>query len=99
MFARMTFIEGAPERIDETLGAIREQGARTVRQMEGNKGVITLVERRSGKDIINVTLWESEDALRAAEQPADEVRRSAMKLLGATSPPTVEEYDVVVWEM
>jgi hypothetical protein len=47
---------------------------RAMQPSQDRSGVIALVDRDSGKSI-TITLWESEDALRASEERADTLRR------------------------
>ena len=42
--------------------------------MDGFRGLISLVDQAGG-DAMTITLWESEDAMRATEAKADEMRR------------------------
>ena len=46
----------------------------TLRSMDGFRGVISLVDQ-AGEDAMTITLWASEDAMRATEAKADEMRR------------------------
>src|SRR5918998_3625835 len=76
MYARVTTIEGAPDRIDNAKRHLQEQALPQLRQMEGFKGFVALGDRQSGK-LLGVAFWESEEALRATEQAASSVRSGA----------------------
>jgi hypothetical protein len=49
MHARMTTMEGSPERLDEGLREIREDVLPQLQQQDGFKGFIVLDNRQSGK--------------------------------------------------
>ena len=65
----------------------------------GGKGALLLADRQAGK-VIAITLWESEDAsMRASEEKANELRAQAARTGGAAEAPTVERYEVAVFEI
>ena len=45
-----------------------------------------------------ITLWPDEAAMRASEESANELRRAASEELGASEQPSVERYEVAVFE-
>lgn len=53
----------------------------TLRSMDGFRGLISLVDEAGG-DAMTITLWESEDAMRATEAKADEMRRQIADTAG-----------------
>jgi heme-degrading monooxygenase HmoA len=75
VFGRMTTLEGAPESIDEGVRALREQVFPGAKAMDGFKGLIGLADRSTGK-MMAVTLWETEEAMKASEEGADQLRVS-----------------------
>ena len=93
MFARVTTIQGPPERVDDAARQIQEQVVPAMRQMSGYKGGYWMADRQSGK-FIAVTLWESEEALRASAAAAEQSRTQSTQALGATIQ-SVEEYEVI----
>jgi heme-degrading monooxygenase HmoA len=96
MYARVTTIEGAPDRMDDATRHVHEQTLPQLRQMEGFEGFVALGDRQSGK-LIGVAFWESEEALRATEQAASSVRSGAAEASGGTVA-GVEQYEVVAFE-
>jgi hypothetical protein len=82
--------------MDDAARHVREQVIPRLQQMEGFKGFIALGDRQSGK-LQGVALWESEDALRATEGSASQVRSDSAEAMGATVA-GVEEYEVSVFE-
>ncbi len=96
MHARLTTIEGAPDRMDEATHHVQEQTLPQLQQMDGFKGFVALGDRNTGK-LLGVTFWEDEEALRATEQEASGVRSGAAEAVGGTVA-SVEQYEVVVFE-
>jgi hypothetical protein len=49
MYARLTTLEGPPDRIDDAIRYTQEQVLPQLQQMDGFKGFISLGDRQSGK--------------------------------------------------
>ena len=96
MHARVTTIEGAPDKMDDVSRHVREQTLPQLQQMDGFKGFAALADRHSGK-LLGVAFWESEEALRATEEAVSSVRSGAAEAAGGTVA-GVEQYEVVVFE-
>ncbi len=93
MHARVSFYELAGASQDDAVHAF-EAARDAVQRMQGNQGGMLLVDPLGGK-AVTITLWESEDALRATEQQANQTRQEAassagMKIMG------VEAYEVAM---
>ena len=63
-------------------------------EMEGFSKAYFLVDRANNKGI-SITIWESEDALRASAARADELRKGAVAPSGATID-SVEQYEIAL---
>ena len=90
MYARLSTYQGSPNsedaQVEEGLRYAREEVLPRARQMDGFRGVISLLDRRSGKSL-SVTLWASEEAMRASEEEANRLRNaSATRVPGASRP-------------
>ena len=96
MYARLTTIEGAPDRMDEATRHVQEQTLPQLQKMDGFKGFIALGDRNSGR-VVGVSLWESEQAMQASEEVGDRTRSGAAEAVGGTVA-SVEPYEVVVFE-
>ena len=103
MYARVTTIEGSPDRIDDAKRHLQEQVLPNLRQMDGFEGIVVLGDRQSGK-VLGVAFWESEEALRATAEEdsggsgaADAARSRAANVAGGTVA-SVEQYEVFVNE-
>ncbi len=97
MFARVSRFEGSPEGMDEALRYVREHVLPQLRRQDGNKGLIALGDRQSGM-VLGVTLWESEEAMRASEQEADRLREESAKASNQAIA-DVERYEVALFEV
>ena len=97
MYARVTTLEGSPDKVDDGTRHVQEQTLPQLRQMEGFKGFVTLADRQSGK-VLGVALWESEEALRATEEAVSSMRSGVAEAAGATVA-GVERYEVAVFEV
>jgi heme-degrading monooxygenase HmoA len=95
MYARVTKYRAATERSDEAASAF-QRGIDQLRQMEGIRDAYVLVDRQSAT-AITMTLWESEEAMRASSEAADRVRSDAAEAFGATIE-SVEMYEVAMHE-
>jgi heme-degrading monooxygenase HmoA len=58
---------------------------------------LLLVDRQTG-NAIAITLWEDESAMRASEERANALRAQAADEMGAGAAPSVERYEVAVFE-
>ena len=97
MYARVTTLEGPPDKIDDATRHVREQTLPQLQQMDGFEGFVTLVDRQSGKQLA-VALWESEEALRATEEAVSSMRSGVAEAAGGTVA-GVERYEVAVFEV
>ncbi len=93
MYARVSFYDMAGATRDDAVRAF--EGARSaVEQMAGNEGGTLLVSADGGK-ALTITLWESEDALRASEEQANQARSEAAGTAGMAVQ-AVEAYEVAL---
>ncbi len=96
MHARVTTIEGSPDRMDDAARHVQEQTLPQLRQMDGFEGFVAFGDRQSGR-LMGVAFWESEEALRATEQAVADVRGGAAETAGGIVA-GVEEYEVFAFE-
>ena len=96
MYARVTTVQGAPDKMDDATSHVQEQTLPQLQKMEGFKGLVALGDRQSGK-VLSVAFWESSEALRATEQAVSSVRSGAAGAAGGIVA-GVEEYEVLVNE-
>jgi heme-degrading monooxygenase HmoA len=94
VFARVSTYQGDPGQIDEGLDFARENILPRVQQVDGCEGIYYFVDRQSGK-ALSITLWESEEAMRASEEEADRLRGESAEAADATVE-GVERYEVAI---
>ena len=97
MFARVSRFEGSPEGMDEALRHVREHVLPQLQRQDGSKGLIALGDRQSGT-VLGVTLWESEEAMRASEQEADRLREESAEA-SHQAIADVERFEVALFEV
>lgn len=97
MFARVTVVQGSPDKIEAGIDAFNSQVLPTVKAIDGYRAAFLLIDRSSGKGM-GITLWESEDARRRAAEAVEEARRATIETMGGSVPP-VEEYDVAASDL
>jgi heme-degrading monooxygenase HmoA len=96
MHARVSTFEGTPESLERSIGQ-GEEIAPVVKAMDGSKGLIFLADRTTGRSV-SITLWETEEAMRASEEAANRLRRDASEAVGETIA-AVDRYEVVHWNV
>jgi hypothetical protein len=74
--ARVSLLESPPDRIVEGARYIEEEIVPRVRELPGQRGLISLFDRATGRSTV-ITLWESSEALRESEEQATELRQRA----------------------
>jgi heme-degrading monooxygenase HmoA len=94
VFARVWTFTGTSDEVDEPIRQVRENVLPRTEQLDGFKGAYFLVDRQNGKSL-TVTLWESEEAVRASEEAVNSLRSELADALG-TQMVGVERYEVAV---
>jgi heme-degrading monooxygenase HmoA len=97
MHARVTTVQGDPAKADEGIAGFRDGALPIVREAGGFKGALLLIDRETGKGIA-LTLWDSEEAMKATEEAVKPQRERVTEEMGAETP-TVDRYEVAVLEM
>lgn len=98
MFARASTIPGSREKAGEAVSILEAQVLPQIQELDGFSGILGLVDRETGKSLV-ITLWETQEALRASEEAANTLRADAAKELGSTASPLVDRYEVVLQEV
>jgi heme-degrading monooxygenase HmoA len=92
VFARVSTFTGTSDEVEEAIRQAREDIVPRLEQLDGFRGAYLLVDRQNAKTLA-VTLWESEEAMRASEEEANTLRSQAAEALG-TQMVGVERYEV-----
>lgn len=96
MFARCTIIQGQPDEADLGIKIMQEQILPAVRELDGFQGLLSFIDRDSGKGM-SFTLWETAEARQASVEAASSLRKDAVDAMTA-SVVGVENYELVVDE-
>ncbi len=94
MNARVTYIDGEPDKVDDVIGQVESDVLPTLKDQDGFKGFTVLADRSSGR-LIGISFWESEDALSASEEAIRQSRDEAAQTAGSAEP-RVERYEVAI---
>ena len=94
--ARVSSLEGPPERIDEGIRFADENVMPRAKELPGWKGYVFLVDRSSGRARL-IALWETAQALQRTEDAADSLRQDAAAGSGQTIS-GVDRYEVALAE-
>lgn len=93
MHARVTVSETPVDNVDLAERLIKEEIIPTVKGTPGFVGGYWLGDRSTGKGV-TITLWESEDALKGAEEAAKQVRSDAAAKLSLAIN-SIDRYEVI----
>jgi heme-degrading monooxygenase HmoA len=93
MFARVTSGELSPDDVEKFVAMVRDQVIPRAEKLGGFKGGYWLADRESGR-VMGITMFESEEALRASQSQADRIREEASRQAGL-SVPSFATYEVV----
>jgi heme-degrading monooxygenase HmoA len=97
MFARVSTFQGPPDQTAEGIRVAREQILPAARLQEGFKGIYLLFDYESGRSL-SITLWETEEDMRASEEAALRARTESAQAAGETVV-GVERYEVALQEL
>lgn len=96
MHARVTVLSGSPADVEAGITNFRENVAPFAK--EAGRGAMLLIDRDTGKAVA-ITLWPDLAALSASEAQANALRAEATQQMGATGTPTVERFEVAVFDV
>lgn len=97
MYARKTAFKTSADNVDTAAKVFTDEVLPLARNIPGFKGAVALADRSTG-DLVSYTMWETEDAMSASEEQANQIRGDALKKIGALGPPDVQRYEILVWE-
>ncbi len=97
MYARVSMVEGSPDKVEPGIDSFNSQVLPAVKSVDGFKGALLLVDRSSGKGI-GISLWETEDARRKGAEAVEQARAATIQAMGGSVPPA-EEYEVVASDL
>ncbi len=93
MFARVSEVTGPADRIDEGIAQYRDAVLPAVSAMPGFQRAYLLVDRDNGRSL-SITVWDSEAAIAASDEAANQLRSQVADAMAAQT--TVTRYQVAV---
>lgn len=97
MFARHVTVHGSRDKMDEGIRSLRERVLPALRDCAGFKGQLLLVDRDKG-EAIGISLWDTEENMRASEDKVQAARQHTVDQVGASSAPDIALYELPVFE-
>jgi heme-degrading monooxygenase HmoA len=93
--ARVSYIQAeSGDRIDEVVSQVESDVVPTLKGQDGFKGFTVLADRSSGQ-LVGISFWESEEAMKASEEVGDQTRRQAAETAGGPEP-RVHRFEVAL---
>lgn len=92
MYARVTTSQTTPDCVEALIAYVRTL-IPAVKQIPGVTAYYALADRQGGKGL-SITIYENEEALRAADERAEQLRTGATQEIGSAIV-SVETYEVV----
>jgi quinol monooxygenase YgiN len=93
MYARVTTVQLAPDKVDEAIRIYQESVIPAAQQQQGYRSTLLVTDRASGKGMA-ITVWESLDALNASEASGYYQQQIAKFGPLLTAAPVREAYEV-----
>jgi hypothetical protein len=93
MFARVTVVQGSPDRYDDAVRVINERAVPGAKQIPGLVAGYWAADRSSGK-VVTFAVFETEEALKASEEQVRELRERSVAEAGGQIV-SVETYEIV----
>ena len=100
MFARISTIQGSPERLEAGRQYFEEHVLPVIETLDGFQGAYFLIDRKIGKTV-RISVWETEEALQASAKAVTQVRSEGAEVARDwrdpfPGSPVVEEFEVAV---
>lgn len=94
MFARLTTLQGSPDRVDQGIQFVEQRVVPMTKEQPGFRGGYWAVDRSTGKAVA-LTLWESQQAEQDSDAEfAKQVRDEAASEVGGQIV-SVDKYEVI----
>ena len=93
MFARVTVIQGSPDRYKDAVKVINERAVPGAKQLPGLVAAYWGLDQATGKGV-TFALFDTEESLRATEETVRELRERSVAEVGAKVE-SVETFEIV----
>jgi heme-degrading monooxygenase HmoA len=81
VWARVSTLQGPADRLEEGISMVNDQVIPRAKELEGFVGAYFLADRETGKTVA-ITLWDTEQHLRASEEAANRLRQDVAEATG-----------------
>ena len=98
MHARQSTLQVSPDKLDGMVAKLRDEQLPKIKEQQGYKGFTIHADRSSGQ-VVGISYWESEEAMRASEEAGDQARREAAETGEASAEPEVARFEVLFDDM
>jgi heme-degrading monooxygenase HmoA len=95
MHARVTFATAQLAKVDQATKIMRDSILPAAKKRKGFKGLIYLMDRKTGKGM-SIVLWNTGDDMTAGESSGFYQEQLAKEMPLLSGPPTMEHYEVSV---
>lgn len=93
MYARISTIEGDPNKIDEAVVVLNEKVIPTLKGVKGFTAVNFMADRSTGK-LVGVAFWQDQAALEGSAEAVNPMRDEVTEAMGGKVV-SVESYELV----
>jgi heme-degrading monooxygenase HmoA len=95
MHARSGAFRLSAEKVDDAISTFESEQLPRYKEQDGYKGFTLLADRDSG-EVLGISFWESEDALKASDELGEEARSEVNERGEAEAEPETKRWEVVV---
>jgi hypothetical protein len=97
MYARHVTVHGSPDRVDDAVQSLRTSVLPVLQGCAGFKGQLLLIDRAKG-EAIGISLWDTEENMKASEEKVSAARQQTADQAGASDAPAVALYELPIFE-
>lgn len=98
MHARSGAIRLSSDKVDDAIKGFEEEQLPRYKEQDGYKGFTMLADRETG-EVLGISFWESEDALKEAEELGENARSDIKERGEAEADPEAKRWEVVIDDM
>ena len=95
MHARSGAFRLSSDKVDEAISTFENEQLPRYKEQDGYKGFTLLADRDSG-EVLGISFWEDEDALRGSDELGQEARDNIKEVGEAEADPERKDWEVVV---
>ena len=95
MHARSGAFRLSSDKVDDAINAFENEQLPRYKEQDGYKGFTLLADRDSG-EVLGISFWENEDALKGSDELGEEARSDVNERGGADVDPETKRWEVVV---